>query len=143
MQASIGLAQLDKLKNFIKIRKSNFLYLLNLLKLLINIFHLQGLKKADPSWFGFPILIRNNKISRNELINYLEKNGIKTRLIFAGNLIKQPYMKEQNYIVKGKLKNSDKVMRNAFWVGIYPELSKIQLKKIAKTIYQFINQKKK
>ena len=52
-------------------------------------------------------------------------------------------MKEQKYIVKGKLKNSDKVMRNAFWVGIYPELSKIQLKKIAKTIYQFINQKEK
>ena len=52
-------------------------------------------------------------------------------------------MKEQNYIVKGKLKNSDKVMRNAFWVGIYPELSKIQLKKIAETIHQFINQKKK
>ena len=77
---------------------------MNLLKPLDQYFHLQGLKKADPSWFGFPILIRNNKISRNELINYLEKNGIKTRLIFAGNLIKQPYMKEQNYIVKGKLK---------------------------------------
>lgn len=144
MQASIGLAQLDKLKNFIKIRKSNFLYLLNLLKPLDQYFSFAGFeKKADPSWFGFPILIRSNKISRNELINYLEKNGIKTRLIFAGNLIKQPYMKEQNYIVKGKLKNSDKVMRNAFWVGIYPELSKIQLKKIAKTIHQFINQKKK
>ena len=62
----------------------------------------------------FPILIKNNKISRNELINYLEENGIKTRLIFAGNLIKQPYMKEQNYIVKGKLKKFDKVMRECF-----------------------------
>ena len=105
---------------------------------------MQGLKKKlIHHGLVFLYLIRNNKISRSELINYLEENGIKTRLIFAGNLIKQPYMKEQNYIVKGKLKNSDKVMRNAFWVGIYPELSKIQLKKIAKTIYQFINQKKK
>ena len=101
----------------------------------------KGLKAASgiPSiLIGFPILIKDNNISRRILINYLEQNGVKTRLIFAGNLIKQPYMKEQIYRIEGNLKKSDLIMKNAFWVGIYPELSKNNLKRISDLIHSFI-----
>ena len=142
MQASIGLAQINKLNEFIKIRKFNYMLLRNLLKDLKNYFILPSASfKSNPSWFGFPIVIKDKKISRHELVQFLEKNNIKTRLIFAGNLTKQPYMHYQNFRIASKLNNSDYIMENGFWVGIYPGLTKNDLKKISYYLHKFISSK--
>ena len=142
MQASIGLAQINKLDEFIKIRKFNYMLLRNLLKDLKNYFILPSASfKSNPSWFGFPIVIKDKKISRHELVQFLEKNNIKTRLIFAGNLTKQPYMHYQNFRIASKLNNSDYIMENGFWVGIYPGLTKNDLKKISYYLHKFISSK--
>ncbi len=139
MQAAIGLAQIKKLNDFIKIRKKNYLYLFNLLRKLENYFILpSAAPNSDPSWFGFPLVIKNNLIDRYKLIKYLEENNIKTRLIFAGNLTKQPYMKYHKYKKVGKLENSDMIMRNGFWVGIYPGITKENLNKISCHLHNFI-----
>jgi CDP-6-deoxy-D-xylo-4-hexulose-3-dehydrase len=85
-------------------------------------------KNSEPSWFGFPLSLRkNSKFNRNELIKYLNDNKIGTRLLFSGNLIKQPYMKDVNFKVQGVLKNTDFVMENTFWIGLYPRLSQRHL----------------
>ncbi len=140
MQAAIGVAQLKKLDNFIKKRKENFNFLSKLLKPLNNIFILPSAAEySDPSWFGFPLMIKDNLINRNSLINYLESNNIKTRLLFAGNIIKQPYMHFQNFKKVGELKNSDLVMNNAFWIGIYPAISKKQLSRVSEVIHFYVN----
>jgi CDP-6-deoxy-D-xylo-4-hexulose-3-dehydrase len=125
MQAACGLAQLDRLEGFIKKRKENFNFLYKNLKELEEFLILpEAEKNSDPSWFGFPISLReNNKYNRNNLINYLNINKIGTRLLFAGNLIKQPYMKNALYRVSGILKNTDFVMENTFWIGLYPGLT--------------------
>ena len=99
MQAAIGLAQFEKLEDFIKKRRENFFMLKNKLADLETYFILpKESKSSKPSWFGFPITIRNNKkIKRNNLIQFLENNGIGTRLLFSGNITKQPYMATQKY----------------------------------------------
>jgi len=125
MQAACGVAQLDRLEGFIKKRKENFNYLYKNLKELDEFLILpEAEKNSDPSWFGFPLTLRkNNKFSRNDIIKYLNDNKIGTRLLFSGNLIKQPYMKDINFKVQGELKNTDFVMENTFWIGLYPGLS--------------------
>jgi CDP-4-dehydro-6-deoxyglucose reductase, E1 len=125
MQAACGVAQLDRLEGFIKKRKENFNYLYKNLKELEEFLILpEAEKNSDPSWFGFPLSLRkNNKFSRNDIIKYLNDNKIGTRLLFSGNLIKQPYMKDINFKVQGELKNTDFVMENTFWIGLYPGLS--------------------
>ena len=125
MQAACGVAQLDRLEGFIKKRKENFNYLYKNLKELEEFLILpEAEKNSEPSWFGFPLSLRkNNKFSRNDLIKYLNDNKIGTRLLFSGNLIKQPYMKDINFKVQGELKNTDFVMENTFWIGLYPGLS--------------------
>ena len=125
MQAACGVAQLDRLEGFIKKRKENFNYLYKNLKELEEFLILpEAEKNSDPSWFGFPLSLRkNNKFSRNDLIKYLNDNKIGTRLLFSGNLTKQPYMKDINFKVQGELKNTDFVMENTFWIGLYPGLS--------------------
>ena len=116
--------------------------LIDLLRDLENYFILPSASfKSNPSWFGFPIVIKDNKISRHELVQFLEKNNIKTRLIFAGNLTKQPYMQYQKFRVASKLNNSDYIMKNGFWVGIYPGLTKNDLKKISYYLHKFISLK--
>jgi CDP-6-deoxy-D-xylo-4-hexulose-3-dehydrase len=129
MQAACGLAQLERLEQFIINRKENFNFLFKNLKHLEEFLILpEAEKNSDPSWFGFPLSLRkNNKFSRNDLIKYLNDNKIGTRLLFSGNLIKQPYMKDVNFKVQGELKNTDFVMENTFWIGLYPGLSKEQL----------------
>ena len=125
MQAACGLAQLDRLDRFIKKRKENFNFLYKNLKNLEEFLILpEAEKNSDPSWFGFPLSLRkNNKFTRYDLIKYLNDNKIGTRLLFSGNLIKQPYMKDVNFKVQGELTNTDFVMENTFWIGLYPGLS--------------------
>lgn len=129
MQAACGLAQLDRLEEFIVKRKENFNLLYKSLKNLEEFLILpEAEKNSDPSWFGFPISLRkNNKFNRNDLIKYLNNNKIGTRLLFSGNLTKQPYMKGVNFKVQGELKNTDFVMENTFWIGLYPGLYKSHL----------------
>jgi CDP-6-deoxy-D-xylo-4-hexulose-3-dehydrase len=125
MQAACGLAQLDRLEGFIKRRKENFNFLYKNLKELEEFLILpESEKNSDPSWFGFAISLRqNNKYNRNDLVKYLNENKIGTRLLFSGNVIKQPYMKDLTFKVKGDLKNTDFIMENTFWIGLYPGLN--------------------
>jgi CDP-6-deoxy-D-xylo-4-hexulose-3-dehydrase len=129
MQAACGLAQLDRLEDFIIKRKKNFNFLHKNLKSLEEFLIMpEPEKNSDPSWFGFPIsLKKNNKFNRNDLIKYLNENKIGTRLLFSGNLIKQPYMKDINFKVNGELKNTDFIMENTFWIGLYPGLTQEHL----------------
>ena len=129
MQAACGLAQLDRLEGFIKKRKENFNFLYKSLKNLEEFLILPEVEKnSEPSWFGFPLTLKkNNKYNRNDLIKYLNENKIGTRLLFSGNLTKQPYMKNINFKVHGSLKNTDLIMENTLWIGLYPGLSKEQL----------------
>ena len=140
MQAACGLAQLDKLDHFVKARKENFTYLYNKLKSCNEFIHLpEKSPDSDPSWFGFLITLKeNSSISRVDLLKYLDQHKIGTRLLFAGNLIKQPYMSNKKYRVVGDLKNTDFIMNNSFWVGVYPGLSEEMLDFTATKIESFL-----
>ena len=129
MQAACGLAQLDRLDQFIQKRKENFNFLYKNLKELAEFLILpEAEKNSDPSWFGFPLSLKNNnKFKRNDIVRYLNANKIGTRLLFSGNLIKQPYMKSVNFKVQGELKNTNFIMENTFWIGLYPGLSEKHL----------------
>ena len=129
MQAACGLAQLDRLEGFIKKRKENFNFLYKNLKDLEEFLILpEPEKNSEPSWFGFPLSLKKNKqYNRNDLIKHLDVNKIGTRLLFSGNLTKQPYMKNVNFKVHGNLTNTDYIMENTFWIGLYPGLSKEHL----------------
>ena len=139
MQAACGLAQLDRLEGFIKKRKENFNFLYKNFKDLEEFLILpEAEKNSEPSWFGFPIsLKKNNNLSRNDLIQYLNENKIGTRLLFSGNLIKQPYMKNLNFKIHKGLKNTDFIMENTFWIGLYPGLSKNHLEYTVNKIKKF------
>ena len=125
MQAACGLAQLDRLESFIKKRKENFNFLYKKIKDLEEFLILpEPEKNSDPSWFGFPLTLKkSSKYNRNDLVGYLNQNKIGTRLLFSGNLTKQPYMKNINFKVQGNLTNTDLVMNDTFWIGLYPGLS--------------------
>jgi CDP-6-deoxy-D-xylo-4-hexulose-3-dehydrase len=129
MQAACGLAQLDRLEQFIIKRKENFNFLYKNLKHLEEFLILpEAEKNSDPSWFGFPLTLKNNnKYNRNDLIKYLNENKIGTRLLFSGNLTKQPYIKNTNFKICGDLRNTDLVMESTFWLGLYPGLSEQHL----------------
>jgi CDP-6-deoxy-D-xylo-4-hexulose-3-dehydrase len=125
MQAACGLAQLDRLEGFVKKRKENFNFLYKNLKNLEDFLILpESETNSEPSWFGFPLsLVNNSKYNRNDIIQYLNSHKIGTRLLFSGNLTKQPYMKDMNFRIHGQLKNTDFIMNNTFWIGLYPGLS--------------------
>lgn len=125
MQAACGLAQLEKLESFVQSRKNNFNYIYNGLEDCQDYILLpEATPNSDPSWFGFLITIKPEAdISRVDLLNYLDQNKVGTRLLFAGNLTKQPYMYKQNYRISDNLKNTDLIMNNSFWIGLYPGLS--------------------
>ena len=129
MQAACGLAQLDRLEGFIKKRKENFNFLYKNLKDLEDFLILpEPEKNSEPSWFGFPLTLKkNNRYNRNDLVKHLNDYKIGTRLLFSGNLTKQPYMKNINFKVHGNLENTDLIMENTFWIGLYPGLSKQHL----------------
>jgi len=140
MQAACGLAQLNKAKIFIDKRKNNFKILTESLRGCEEFLILPNTnKEADPSWFGYPITLRENSpVSRIDLIKYLEQNNIGTRLLFSGNLIRQPYMQGRKYKVSGQLINTDIVMHNTFWIGLQPALSLDMIKFSARTIEAYL-----
>ena len=125
MQAACGLGQMEKLDGFVAARRRNFDFLTNQLSDLADDLILpQATANSDPSWFGFPITLRHHvNIQRQTLLAELEKSRVGTRLLFAGNLIHQPYMKGRNFRVSGELTNSDVVMNRTFWIGLQPSLS--------------------
>jgi len=139
MQAACGLAQLTRLPEFIEKRKSNFQFLKKQLQKCSEFIHLpESTHNSDPSWFGFPITIKENKnFKRVDLINYLEQNKIGTRLLFAGNIIKQPYMADCLFRISGDLNNTDLIMNQTFWVGLFPGLSDDHLNYVAEKIELF------
>jgi len=125
MQAACALAQMDRLDEFIAARKRNFSYLKERLTPCQDYFVLpEATPNSDPSWFGFPITIRDDSLfDRADLIEHLDSYKIGTRLLFAGNLMRQPYMKDKNYRVAGPLDNTDRIMKQTFWIGVFPGLS--------------------
>ena len=129
MQAAIGLSQLKKLPSFIEKRNQNFEYLYKkLLPLESQLILPTTLKGSKASWFGFPISVNENcKLSKQKLCEKLEDNKIGTRQLFAGNLIRQPLYKNQKFRVVGELKNTDFIMNNTFWIGIWPGLDEEHL----------------
>jgi len=129
MQAAVGLSQLEKLPAFIQVRRRNFQYLYNALRPLEDMLILpESTPDAEPSWFGFPIAVREDApFTREEIIRELEAKHIGTRLLFGGNLVRQPAYKDVEYRVIGDLKNTDFVMRNVFWIGLYPGLTEEML----------------
>ena len=139
MQAACGLAQMDKLDAFVQARKDNFAYLKNRLSSCEEFLILpEATPDSDPSWFGFLMTIRpESNAQRVDLLNYLDQNKIGTRLLFAGNLARQPYMLDRNFRVSGDLTNTDFVMNSSFWVGVYPGLSEEMLSFIADKIESF------
>ena len=186
LQAAIGVAQMDKLPGFIKKRKENFNYLYDKMRKLEDYFILpKATKNSSPAWFGFLLTIKDDKLDRTEFLKYLTEKGIGTRLLFGGNITKQPYFRSNpdvnrgeerkedskggysfgrsddigakpqsgaseagvrcfvegkiSYKQIGNLENSDRVMNNTFWVGVYPGLKKQHLDYIGKAFQEYIS----
>ena len=139
-QAACGLAQLSKLESFIKIRKKNFDLLYSRLKDCDEFFQLpRATHGSEPSWFGFPMTVSLDAgFRRLDLLTYLEERKIGTRLLFAGNLVRQPYMRHQIYRVSGSLVNTDIAMERTFWLGVYPGLTESHLDYVAEQIRTFV-----
>ena len=142
MQAAVGVAQLKKLPAFIEARKRNFAYLKAGLKDKNVEEHFilpEATPNSDPSWFGFPLLARETApFSRNALIDFLYEKKIGTRQLFGGNLVRQPAYADLNYRVVGDLRTSDRVMNQAFWIGVYPGLTPAILDYVLETINEIV-----
>lgn len=140
MQAALGVSQIAKLPDFIERRKENFNYLKAALRPLEGYLILpEATPGSDPSWFGFPLGVRDDApFTRNELTQTLEENKIGTRLLFGGNLIRQPAYEGWPFRVIGDLPNTDFVMNNVFWIGVYPGLTKEMLDFVVKIMTDFV-----
>lgn len=140
MQAACALAQMDRLDDFIAARKRNFAWLSERLagcaeQLILP----QATPGSDPSWFGFPLTLRDGcGIERVGLLRYLDEQRVGTRLLFAGNLTRQPYMQGQEYRVCGELTMTDKAMRDTFWIGLWPGLSEDHLEHAARSLEAYV-----
>lgn len=143
MQAAIGCAQLDKFPDFVKRRRQNFEYLKKQLegcedKIILP----ERCPDSNPSWFGFAITCREG-VNRRDVVNYIEKNGVQTRMLFAGNLVKHPCFddmrsKQKGYRIIGTLDNTDRIMQQTFWVGVYPGMTEEMLHFIAKVLKEIL-----
>ncbi len=142
MQAALGCSQMDKLPAFIAKRKANFAYLKEALKPLEEFLQLpEATEHSDPSWFGFPIGVKAGApFTRDRLTKVLEANKIGTRLLFAGNLLRQPAYEGWEYRVVGEMTNTDYVMNHVFWIGVFPGLTTEMLDYIAATAIKFVSQ---
>lgn len=140
MQAACGLAQFDQLENFVRVRKDNFRILHERLASAEEFLILpEATPGSDPSWFGFPITLRDNvDFDRVDMMRYLDEQKVGTRLLFAGNVIRQPYMMGRTYRMVGTLSNTDVVMNRTFWIGVYPGLSQDMLDYAATQIELFL-----
>ena len=140
MQAAVGVAQLAKLPEFIRRRRENFATLTHLLddaqdRLILP----NATPNSDPSWFGYPVTLTDDcPVSRNDVIAHLEANKIGNRLLFGGNLLRQPAYKGIPHRVVGDLTNTDRVMHNTFWVGVYPGLTEEMLTFVAATLKEAV-----
>lgn len=139
MQAACGLAQLNKLEYFIERRRENYTYLRNRLETLSEYLELpEPTPNSNPSWFGFPLTLKpESGVTRVELTRFLDENKIGSRLLFAGNLLKQPYFKDVQYKVVGDLTNTDITMNNTFWIGVQPALTQEHLDFVANKLEEF------
>jgi CDP-6-deoxy-D-xylo-4-hexulose-3-dehydrase len=143
MQAAIGCAQLDKFPSFVERRKHNFARLKEALirledKLILPV----ACDNSDPSWFGFLITCKEGT-DRNKVVTYIESKGVQTRMLFAGNLVKHPCFDEmratgEGYRIVGTLDNTDRIMRDTFWVGVYPGMTDEMIDYMAKTIKEAV-----
>ncbi|MFT0171973.1 lipopolysaccharide biosynthesis protein RfbH [Paraburkholderia mimosarum] len=140
MQAACGLAQLESVDTFIAARKRNFTRLKEGLRKCEEFLLLpEATPGSDPSWFGFPITLKPNAgVSRVELLQYLDQQKIGTRLLFAGNLTRQPYMLDRTYRVSGELTQTDVVMNDTFWIGVFPGLNDAMLDYVLEQIQLFV-----
>jgi CDP-6-deoxy-D-xylo-4-hexulose-3-dehydrase len=143
MQAACALAQLDRLPFFIQKRKDNFAFLKRNLKSLEDVLILpEATPKSDPSWFGFPITLREGLAKgRHELQEFLENAKIGSRLLFAGNLVRQPYFKDIKYRVVGELTNADIITERTFWLGVFPGLDDSHLTYVVEKMHEFFGRK--
>ncbi len=140
MQAAVGLAQLQNLPLFIEKRKKNFEFLKIRMSKFEEFFILpEATSKSDPAWFGFPITIKENALfSRPELLQFLSERKVDTRPLFAGNITRQPYFKNINFRISGNLRNTDKIMNQSFWIGVYPDLNENILNYVINQFEEFI-----
>jgi CDP-6-deoxy-D-xylo-4-hexulose-3-dehydrase len=140
MQAAVGVAQLEKLPGFIEARKRNWQFLYDGLKQHEEFFILpQATPNSDPSWFGFLLTVRPDApFSRNELVQFLESNHIATRLLFSGNITRQPAYENLNYRVVGELSNTDTVMNQTFWIGVYPRITPNMIEYVLSVFARFL-----
>jgi len=141
MQAACGSAQLNRINHFIKNRKKNFKYIHDSLKSHEEFLILpEATKNSDPSWFGFPITLRNDlSLNRTQLLRKLDEKKIGFRLLFSGNVTKQPYMLERKFRVVGNLNNTSTIMNNTFWIGVYPGLTHQELDFVVDQIKKALN----
>jgi CDP-6-deoxy-D-xylo-4-hexulose-3-dehydrase len=139
MQAACGLAQLGKLESFIEKRRSNYTYLFNRLQSLTEFLQLpKPTPNSNPSWFGFPITLKDGcGVERVDVTKFLDSHKIGSRLLFAGNLLKQPYFKDVEYRVVGELTHTDKTMNDTFWIGVQPALTEEHLEFVCEKLEEF------
>lgn len=142
MQAAVGVSQLAHLDGFIAARRGNFDALKTGLSDLQDFFVLpEATPNSEPSWFGFVLTLREGvPFTRDEIVRHLNEKKIGTRFLFAGNLVRQPYMKDRTYRVHGSLANSDRIMNGTFWIGVYPGLGTDQIGYMLATIHDFCRQ---
>jgi CDP-6-deoxy-D-xylo-4-hexulose-3-dehydrase len=142
-QASIGLTQLEKLDRFVEMRRQNYAMLRAGLRDLQETFILpEATPRSDPSPFGFALAVRPEAgFAREDLLKYLERNRIATRLLFGGNLTKQPAYRDAPYRVVGTLDNSDFAMTQVFWIGVWPGLTPDQLNYVIETLHRFVRER--
>ena len=140
IQAACGLSQLEQAPKFIQARRDNFNFLKTRLKSCEDFLQLpMATSQSYPSWFGFPITVKaNSPVTRLDLLTYLDQNKIGTRLLFAGNVTRQPYMVDIEYRISGDLTNTDNVMSNTFWIGVQPALTEEMLEFVAKKIESYM-----
>jgi CDP-6-deoxy-D-xylo-4-hexulose-3-dehydrase len=140
MQAAVGLSQLDRVGEFIAVRRRNFRLLTEGLKRFEDLFILpEATPRSDPSWFGFTLTVRPGaSFSRDDIVQFLNANKIATRFLFAGNLLRQPYMQGREHRVVGDLTNADIVTGRSFWVGLFPGLTEGHIGYMIDTIGRFV-----
>jgi CDP-6-deoxy-D-xylo-4-hexulose-3-dehydrase len=139
MQAALGLSQMKKLDTFVQARKNNFEYLKKSFESLDDFILPEATPNSDPSWFGFGLTIKpESGVDRTALLKHLDEKKIGSRLLFGGNLLKQPAYRNVEHRVIGDLKNTNLIMTNTFWLGVYPGLTKEMLDYVVSVVHDFV-----